>query len=181
MHLPPFYTEERNRRENSPENAEALISGAVHMDQIETATKWRKVLLMCGILASLVYAGTDILAGILYPGYSFTAQAVSELFAIGAPTSHLVVSLFTAHSLLLLAFASGIWASAGRNRALRIMAIMIVGNAISGVVLWNFFSMHMRGVEKTLTDTMHLILAVDPFILLTIIFGAAAFQNGFRF
>jgi hypothetical protein len=57
---------------------------------------------------------------------------------------------------------------------------MVVGNAVTALVLWNFFPMHMRGVEKTLTDTMHIILAVDPFILLTIIFGAAAFPNGFR-
>jgi len=144
-------------------------------------TKWRKVLLMGGILASLVYAGTDILAGILYPGYSFTAQAVSELFAIGAPTSYLVVPLFTLSSLLLAAFVSGVWSSSGRNRAQRVKAIMILGNAINSLVLWNFFPMHMRGVEQTFTDTMHMILAVNPFILLSIGLGVAAFRNWFRF
>ena len=41
--------------------------------------------------------------------------------------------------------------------------------------------MHLRGVEKTLTDTMHIVLAVNPFVLLTVIFGVAAFRNGFRF
>jgi len=141
----------------------------------------RKVSLTCGLIAPLVYVATDILAGNLYPGYSFTAQAVSELFAIGAPTSRLVVLLLTVHSLLLLAFALGIWMSAGRNRALRVMAWMVVGNAVNSLVLWNFFPMHMRGVEKTLTDTMHVILAVNPFVLLTVIFGVAVFRNGFRF
>jgi len=140
----------------------------------------RKVLLTCGLVAPLLYVATDILAGNLYPGYSFTAQAVSELFAIGAPTSRFVVPLFTVHSLLLLAFALGIWMSASRNRALRVMAWMVVGNAVNSLVLWNFFPMHMRGIEKTLTDTMHIILAVNPFVLLTVIFGVAAFRNGFR-
>jgi hypothetical protein len=37
-------------------------------------------------LAPLVYIVTDVIAGLRYPDYSFTAQAVSELFAIGAPT-----------------------------------------------------------------------------------------------
>lgn len=118
-----------------------------------------KVLLICGILAPLLYVSTDILAGALYAGYSFTSQAISELFAIGAPTSHLVVPLFTVYDVLLLAFAWGVCVSAGRNRALRVMALMVVGNAANGLVLWNFFPMHMRGFEATFTDTMHVILA----------------------
>ena len=60
----------------------------------------RKALLICGILSPLVYVGTDILAGTLYAGYSFTSQAISELFAIGAPTSSLMVPLFTLSSVL---------------------------------------------------------------------------------
>lgn len=97
----------------------------------------RKLALTCGLVAPLLYIATDILAGTLYHGYSFTAQAVSELFAIGAPTNRLVVPLFTVHSLLLLTFALGIWMSAGGNRALRVMAWMVVGNAVNSLVLWN--------------------------------------------
>ena len=145
------------------------------------AMKVRKVLLVCGILSPLLFFGTDILAGTLYAGYSFTSQAVSELFAIGAPTSHLVVPLFTLSSVLLIVFALGIWGLAGRNRALRAMALMIVGNAINSLVLWNFFPMHMRGAEATFTDTMHAILAINPFVLLAVVFGVVAFRNWFRF
>ena len=55
----------------------------------------RKVLLICGILASLIYVGSDILAAMRWEGYSYTAQSVSELRAIGAPTrSFLVPILF---------------------------------------------------------------------------------------
>jgi hypothetical protein len=140
-----------------------------------------KLLLVCGILSSLLYVATDTLAGILYSGYSFTSQAVSELFAIGAPTSHLVVPLFTLSSGSLAAFAFGVWSSSRQNRSLRVMAAMIFGNAVNGLVLWNFFPMHMRGVEPTFTDTMHLILAINPFVLLTIGSGVAAFKNWLRF
>jgi Protein of unknown function (DUF998)/F420H(2)-dependent quinone reductase len=155
--------------------------GPIQKGYIGRRSNGRKVLLICGILASLTYVGTDVLAGILYPGYSFTAQAVSELFAIGAPTSRLVIPLFTLSSLLLLIFSFGVWSSSGRSRALRMLAITIFGNAINALVLWNFFPMHMRGVEQTFTDTMHVILAVNPFVLLSIGLGVSAFRNWFRF
>jgi hypothetical protein len=71
----------------------------------------RSVLLICGIGAALSYVATDIVAGTVYSGYSFTDQAVSELFAIGAPTSRFVVPLFSLSSLLLAAFALGVWIS----------------------------------------------------------------------
>jgi hypothetical membrane protein len=67
-----------------------------------------ETLLVCGIVAALLYPATDILATSLYPGYSYRAQAVSELFAIGAPTSRLVVTLLTIASLLFLGFAAPI-------------------------------------------------------------------------
>ena len=141
-----------------------------------------KVLLICGIVSSLVYFITDIAASMLYPGYNFASQAVSELFAIGAPTSSLVVPLFTLSSALFVAFAFGVRMSVGqKNRALRLMALMILGNAINTLVLWNFFPMHMRGSELTFTDTMHGILAVNPFAMATIILGVFAFRNWFRF
>jgi hypothetical membrane protein len=139
-----------------------------------------RLLLICGILSPAIYIGGDILAAALYPGFSYADQAVSELFAIGAPTSRLVVSLFTLSSTLLLVFAVGVWSSADRRRALRILAVMLACNAIDGLVLWNFFPMHMRGAERTLTDTMHLVLATNPFVLLSLVLGAVAFRNWFR-
>jgi hypothetical protein len=60
------------------------------------------------------------------------------------------------------------------------MALMMVGNAVNGLVLSNLFPMHMRGVEPTLTDTMHAILTSNPFVLLTVGLGVAAFRNWFR-
>lgn len=149
---------------------------------IKKLSKMQKVLLICGILAPLLLASTDILAGTLYPGYSFTSQAISELFAIGAPTSDLVVPLFSLYSVLLIAFALGIWMSAGRNRSLRVVALMVFGNAANGLVLWPFFPMHMRGAVMTFTDTMHIILASIGviFSIVALVFGAMVFGKRFR-
>jgi len=140
----------------------------------------REVLLLCGVAAALIYVGTDIVAAVMYPGFSFTDQAVSELFAIGAPTSRLVVPLFSLSSVLLLGFAGGIAASSEGNHALRLMALMFAGSAMVAIVLWNFFPMHMRGSARTFTDTMHLVLASNPFVWVTLVIGAAAFSNWFR-
>jgi hypothetical protein len=155
------------------------------MDQMSAHTaglseRAKEVLLPCGVAASLVYVATDILAAAVYLGFSFSDQAVSELFAIGAPTSRLVVPLFSLSSALLLGFAVGIAASSEEDRALRLMALMFAGSAMVAIVLWNFFPMHMRGAERTFTDTMHLILASNPFVWVTLVIGVVAFRNWFR-
>lgn len=142
--------------------------------------RWRRPLLACGILASLAYVATDLFASAQYAGYSFIDQTVSELFAIGAPTSRMVVPLFTLSSALLAVFGIGVWASAGRSRALRWLAIMLYADAANSLLLWNLFPIHMRGVAPTFTDAMHVVLAINPFVLLSIVFGVAAFKGWFR-
>lgn len=141
----------------------------------------RKGLIFCGICSPLLYIITDIIAGNLYKDYSFNEQAVSELFAIGAPTSHIVVPLFTICSMLLSVFALGIWLSCKNNYYMRILAIMILGNAVNCLILWNFFPMHMRSVQTTFTDTMHTILAINPFISVSILLGIIVYKNWFRY
>lgn len=138
------------------------------------------VLLICGILSPAIYIGGDILAAGLYPGFSYTDQAVSELFAIGAPTSALVVTSFTISSTLLLFFALGVWRSARGRRSLRIVAVMFALSALDALVLWNFFPMHMRGDARTMTDTMHLVFAANPWVAVSLIAAAVAFRNWFR-
>lgn len=150
--------------------------------QIGNSITLRKILLVCGIVAPVVWICTDIVASMLYPGYSFISQATSELFAIGAPTSSLVVPLFTLFDLLLVAFAIGTWLSAGQNRPLRITALMLAGLAATGLALWPFFPMHMRGTEATFTDTVHLTIAGIGVIpaLLSVGFGMVSLGKGFR-
>jgi hypothetical protein len=140
----------------------------------------RRWLLACGIAGAALYPLADIVAATRYPGFSYRDQAVSELFAIGAPTSALVVPLFTISSTLLFLFAIGIWMSANGRRVVQWMAAMMALNTLDALVLWTFFPMHMRGVEPTFTDMMHGLLAIDPFLLAAVVLGAVAFRGRFR-
>ena len=146
----------------------------------ERAISVRRLLVACGIVGAVLYPLADIFATTRYPGFSYRDQAVSELFAIGAPTSAMVVSLFTSSSTLLFLFAIGIWMSANGQRLVRVMAVMMALNTIDALVLWNFFPMHMRGVQPSFTDTMHGLLAIDPFILAAMVLAAVAFRGWFR-
>lgn len=140
----------------------------------------RRWLLACGVAGAALYPLADILASTRYPGFSYRDQAVSELFAIGAPTSGLVVPLFSISSTLLLLFAAGIWMSANGRRVVQWMAVMMALNALDALTLWNFFPMHMRGTEPTFTDMMHGLLAIDPFLLAAVVLGAVAYGGAFR-
>jgi len=140
----------------------------------------RRALLICGIVGAIVYPVADIFASARYPGFSYRDQAVSELFAIGAPTSALVVPLFTLSSALLFLFAIGIWMSSDGRRWVRPIAVMMALNTLNALVLWNFFPMHMRGSQPGFTDLMHGLLAIDPFLLAAVVLAAIAFRGRFR-
>ncbi len=71
----------------------------------------KNVLLICGILSSLLYAGIDVLAGTSYAGYSFTSQGFSDLLSPGSPVRQLALELGIVYGALLLAFALGVWLS----------------------------------------------------------------------
>ena len=139
----------------------------------------RKVLLCCGILSSLLYVGMNIIAAALYDGYSSASQTVSELSAIGAPTRPLWLLLAVLYTLLVMAFGWGVRLSAGRNRPLRVVGGLMIVYGFIGL-FWP--PMNPRGVEPTLTDTMHIVFSVVTVLLmmLAIGFGAAAFGKRFR-
>ncbi|MFN8583183.1 MAG: DUF998 domain-containing protein [Gemmatimonadaceae bacterium] len=132
------------------------------------------------MLGAALYPVADFLAASRYPGYNYRDQAVSELFAIGAPTSDFLVPLFSLSSTGIALFALGIWMSANGRGLVRVLAAMMALNAVDALVLWNAFPMHMRGVAPSFTDLMHGLLAIDPFLLTAIILAAIAFPGRFR-
>jgi pimeloyl-ACP methyl ester carboxylesterase len=143
----------------------------------------RKTLLLCGIASSLLYAA--MIWAIRYEGYNPVSQVPSELTAIGAPTRALWAQLGWIYTVLVTAFGFGLWQSAGRNRAVRIVGGLILAHASLGL-LWPFASMHQREVLAagggTFSDTLHVALGGVTVILmfLTIGFGATAFSKPFR-
>ena len=145
--------------------------------------KIQKALFWCGIISSLLYIFTDILAVMHWKGYSYTSQTFSELIASGAPTRPLVVPLSMIYGLLILSFGIGVWRSAGQKRVLRVAAALIVAKEIIGVLVTLFAPIHMRGVAGNLSDTMHAVFTAVGVLLCmfpAMGFAAAAFGKRFR-
>jgi len=138
--------------------------------------------LVCGILAPVLYVATDVIAAVRWEGYSYVAQTISETFAIGAPTRPLILLRGVGYSMLVMAFGVGVIESARGKRRLLVAGALLVGISIVDLLAPFVAPMNLRGTERTLTDTMHIVLAsVDVlFILLIIGFGASTFGKRFR-
>ena len=148
-------------------------------DDKET-TMPRKTLLACGVISSLLYIGIDALAALRYPGYhSYTAQAISELGAIGAPTREFVHPFFVAYNVLLIAFGFGVWTSAGGKRALRIVGGLLIGIAVVGALTP---PMYLRGTGGPSGDLPHIVLTgiIVLCIMSAITAGASLYGRKWR-
>jgi hypothetical protein len=160
------------------------MGSAIQNDKtLATQDTLHSLLLFCGIVSSLLYVVLNIVTVLLYKGYSAASQTVSELSAIGSPTRSLWVSLVTVYSLLVIAFGCGVWKSAKDNRRLRVVAVMLIADAVIGF-FWP--PMHQRQVlaagGKTMTDTLHIVFTAVtvPLMMLAIGFGAASLGKKFR-
>ena len=142
-------------------------------------TTLQTVLLACGIAAPLLYAFMLVLVPLRWEAYSSVDQTVSELSAIGAPTRPLWVPLGMVYTLLLAAFGWGIWVSTRGDRRLRVVGALMIACGVFGL-FWP--PMHLRGVEVTLTDTLHIVwMMVSGLLTLAAMgFSAAAFGRRFR-
>ncbi len=143
----------------------------------------QKVLLACGILASLLKVGTDLLAGSKWKSYNPISQSVSELSAAGAPTRSLVVPLELLYDALMLAFAIGIWQLAGATLLMRIAASLIAANAIISFLVISFLPMRMAPDGTFSASTIHVVLMAIGvfFFLLAMGLAGAAYTNWFRY
>jgi hypothetical protein len=145
-----------------------------------------EALLCCGIVAAVLYILLDATCALLYDGYSYRDQTISELSAIDAPTRTLWVVAGYVYTFVTLAAGAGILIAAGGRRSLQVIAggVLLVG-AI-GLVGWPFAAMHQREVlaagGDTLSDTMHLVFAgINSMIFVaSIILGMFVFRGRFR-
>lgn len=143
----------------------------------------RKVLLLCGAAASLLYVGMNAFVPLLWPGFSTFSQTISELSAIDAPTRTLWIVMGTAYGALLMAFGYGVWSCGRASRPLRIAGLLMIAD---GVFVFFWPPMHQRAVlaagGATLTDTLHIAwtMASGVLFMLSVGFAAAAFGNRFR-
>jgi Protein of unknown function (DUF998) len=148
----------------------------------------RKILLGCGIVSSVLYVVSDVIGSLRYPGYSYADQEFSELTAQGSPVRSLMIALNEIpYTLLVSAFAVGVWTSARPKRAGRITGAMLLGYAAFGMAGGAVFPMKPREAlaagEGTLRNTMHIpaTMVMSLFILLAMGFGATLLGKRFRY
>lgn len=160
-----------------PESCGEVISRAWRREVV------RRLMLLAGIAAVADYAVGDLVSGLLYDGYSFRDQAISELSAYGSPVRPLAVTWIALHGLLGIAFAVGVWRSAGDSRALRWTAGFMLAAGVVTAPLHPFFPMSSRGMETGFNDTMHLILTMAFGLLVfgAVAASAVALRGWFRF
>ena len=134
--------------------------------------------LLMGLAGPLLYGFTVLLGGWLWEEYDPTAQAISELTAVGAPFKLPLDILFSLSLLLTAGFALAAWQLVRPfgSRLLKVgIGLIFVIAALS--FLWAFFPMDPRGAEVTIPGIIHLVLAgiVSPLtILCPILVGRGA-------
>jgi hypothetical protein len=164
-----------------PAAAVSVIALFIRGRRHEATTQRGSVLLSCGVLSSLLYVAMNVLGAMRWQAYSSLSQTISELSAIGAPSRPLWVWTGILYQVLMIFFGWGVRASAGRSRALRVAGGLLLAYGVIGLAA-PFFPMHLRGAERTLTDTMHKVLTMVTVLVMlgAVGFGAAALGKRFR-
>jgi hypothetical protein len=123
----------------------------------------KKLLMLCGVSAAIIYVGTVLLGGWLRPGYSHISMAISELVADGAPNRALLSSLFLLYNVLLTLFGIGLFLEVNSQSGGRIsgvlgsVALVLVG--IAGISMELVFAQEPGGTAATFTGIMHFVMA----------------------
>ena len=151
------------------------------MEKVASDTEWmQQALLLCGIIAPSLYLVIDWVAGRLLKGYSFAAQSMSELSAAGSPTRRFVVSLTLVASVLMIAFAAGVWRAAGEAHLPRVVSVLLIGNAVAGLVATLFFPTRFGERPRFGTPGVILMFLSVVCFVLAMLVGAAAFGSWLR-
>lgn len=113
--------------------------------------------------------------------YHYSSQNTSELFAVGAPTRKIVVSLMSFYNLLVCLFGFGVMSTA-TQRSQRLSGIFLVANAVAGEARLLFFPMHSVDGTRAISDNMNIMCTglVVLFTLLAVGYGSTTFGKKFR-
>ena len=145
-----------------------------------SAATW--ILLMAGVAAVVVYAIGDVVSGLLYDGYSFRNQAISELSALGSPVRPLMATVILIHGALLLAFGIGILRVAKQRSQRVVGGLLVAGFFVVG--LWNhtIWAMSSRDMETGFNDTMHIALTgvFGVLVVAMMVLAAVTYRGWFR-
>jgi hypothetical membrane protein len=139
------------------------------------------VLLSAGIAAVALYVLGDLVSSLLYEGYSYWNQAISELSAFGSPVRPLMVTVILIHALLIVAFGVGVLRF-GDRPSLRWVGVMMIGAGLIGFPTHTVFAMSSRGMEFGFNDAMHITLSgiFTLFVCAAMVLSAIAYRGWFR-
>jgi len=116
-------------------------------------------------------------AGTLLKGYDFSAQSMSELSASGSPVRSLVVSLTCVATVLMIAFGAGIWRAEGQALLPRVVAVLVIGHAVLGLVATLFFPTRFSERPTFGSAGVLLMFLSAVCFVLSMVVGAAAFSG----
>jgi Protein of unknown function (DUF998) len=141
----------------------------------------RKGLLVAAIGSVAVYGLGDLASGLLYEGYSYGDQWISELSAFGSPVRPLMVTAILVHGLLLIAFGVGI-RRFGDRKSLRWIGLLLIVAGVIGLPTHTVFAMSSRWMTAGFNDTMHasLSLAFGLVVFVAVALSAVAYRGWFR-
>jgi hypothetical membrane protein len=136
---------------------------------------------MAGIAAVGLYVIGGLLAGLLYDGYSYRDQAISELSAFGSPVRPLMVTVILIHGVLVLAFGVGVLRASGR-RSLSWVGGLLIAIGVVGFPTHTVWAMSSREMGPGFNDTMHIILSAvfSVLVIAAMALSAAAYRGRFR-
>lgn len=141
----------------------------------------RKGLLVASIASVVLYGLGDLASGLLYDGYSYKDQWISELTAFGSPVRALMVTAILVHGVLLLAFGVGIWRAAD-CKSLRWVGVLLMLAGVIGFPTHTAFAMSSRWMTAGFNDTMHALLSLtfSLIVFTAVVLSAVEFPGWFR-
>jgi hypothetical protein len=138
-------------------------------------------LLWAGIAAVVIYAAGDLISGLLYKGYKFRHQAISELTAYRSPVRPLMMAVMIIHSTLVAAFGLGLLMATTRS-ILRWTGGLLIGASVVTLPTHTVWAMSSRGMETGANDQFHALTTTVFSVLVAaaIVSSAIAYRGWFR-
>jgi len=117
----------------------------------------------------------------LYDGYSYRDQWISELSAFGSPVRPLMVTAILLHGLLLVAFGVRIRRVADR-KSLRWIGLLLIEAGVIGLPTHSVLAVSFRWMTDGFNDMMHasLSLAFGLVVFVAVALSAVAYRGWFR-
>lgn len=129
------------------------------------------------VAAVTLYSVGDLVSGLLYPGYSFQDQAISELTAYGSPVRPLMMPVMLVHGALLIAFGVGLFRTA-RSQGLRWTGVLLSAANLVTLPTHTVWAMSSRGMQPGINDTLHAQTTIGFGLLVGAAVALSAFAIG---